>query len=420
MSDLGAGGMRRTTALAIALGAVLATTGVAVAGERDGGPAHTQVPPAAVVPLTPAGTGLDLERIGTVEQVDQVLGYLGARRSTTFHYPGASYLKVHFSRLMLAEGDYVTVSDPARREVHRVATATEDGWAMSVTGDRAVVELHTGGGDALGIRQRLAQLGVAVDRVARGYSAGELAANARADDQRRRGAARRLGDANGHEESVCGARDDKRDAVCYRSSRPVVYRNSKAVARLLINGVELCSAWRVGPNNRMFTNHHCFTDTRDARDTEVWFNFECTVCGGWSDDVRPITKVWGDEVFATDETLDYTLFSVDDFAAVEGFGHLDLDLRELQRGEALYIPQHPAGSPTKLTVDTNCDVVDPYYDGYDVGTDVSYYCDTAGGSSGSPVLSSTTDKVIALHHFGGCPNSGVRIDLIYDEVGDLL
>jgi hypothetical protein len=45
-------------------------------------------------------------------------------------------------------------------------------------------------------------------------------------------------------------------------------------------------------------------------------------------------------------------------------------------------------------------------------TDVSYYCDTAGGSSGSPVLSRKTGKVVALHHFGGCPNSGVRADLL--------
>jgi len=28
--------------------------------------------------------------------------------------------------------------------------------------------------------------------------------------------------------------------------------------------------------------------------------------------------------------------------------------------------------------------------------------------------------VIALHHFGGCPNSGVRIDLIYRQIAALL
>ena len=65
-------------------------------------------------------------------------------------------------------------------------------------------------------------------------------------------------------------------------------------------------------------------------------------------------------------------------------------------------------------------MADPLYDGYAKDSDVSYYCDTEGGSSGSPVLSRKTDKVIALHHFGGCPNSGVRIDLIYNKIKSLL
>jgi lysyl endopeptidase len=55
--------------------------------------------------------------------------------------------------------------------------------------------------------------------------------------------------------------------------------------------------------------------------------------------------------------------------------------------------------------------------GYDRGIDLSYYCDTDGGSSGSPVPSRASDRVIGLHHFGGCPNSGVRIDQIYEQVG---
>jgi hypothetical protein len=36
------------------------------------------------------------------------------------------------------------------------------------------------------------------------------------------------------------------------------------------------------------------------------------------------------------------------------------------------------------------------------------------------VISRKSDKVIAIHHFGGCPNSGVRIDLIYNKIKKLL
>jgi lysyl endopeptidase len=177
-------------------------------------------------------------------------------------------------------------------------------------------------------------------------------------------------------------------------------------------------------NNRMFTDHHCLSQTQDVRRTEVWFNYECARCGSF-ETLRP-TKVWGDRLLATDSTLDYTLFSVQNFDELGQFGFLTLDVRQPGRGEELYIPQHPRGDPTAIAMEDpgersgNCAVANPNYDGYDYGTDVSYYCDTEGGSSGSPVISRKTNEVIALHHFGGCPNSGVRIDLIYREIANLL
>lgn len=301
------------------------------------------------------------QRVGVLERVNVLL--TGSR---TFQYPGATYVKVHLT------GD-ATVSDARGGQVQRPG----NGWALSVEGDTAVVR----------------GFGVRVDRVAHGTKP-----------------LRRT-------ESVCGG-DEKVDAVCFRSSDPEAYYRSKAVARLLINGVELCTAWRVGPQNRLLTNNHCFTDTRTARDTEVWFNYMCAACGGF--DVYRSTKVWADQVLATSEVLDYTLFTVSDFAAISRFGYLELDLRRPARGEELYIPQHPSGDPTSIAMGGSCGVDNPSYDGYDVATDISYYCDTEGGSSGSPVLLKSSDKVVALHHFGGCPNSGVRVDLVYQEIAKLI
>jgi V8-like Glu-specific endopeptidase len=195
----------------------------------------------------------------------------------------------------------------------------------------------------------------------------------------------------------------------------VAYTKSKAIARLLINGTELCTGWRVGKQNRMLTNNHCFTTTGEAYDTEVWFNYQCAQCGGY--DVFQPTKVWGDKVLSTDHVYDYTLFSVGNFAAITKFGYLMLDGTRPVKGQELYVPQHPAGEPTRIAGSLgekagNCSVADPAYNGYANNSDVSYYCDTEGGSSGSPVLSRKTNRVVALHHFGGCPNSGVRGDLL--------
>jgi lysyl endopeptidase len=297
--------------------------------------------------------------------------------------------------VLLLPGDYLTVSSPDGTESH---TVSKPGWAMSVTGDTVNVKLHAANGVASSL---VAGLGATIDRTARGLTAAER-------DAERKSSRR--------EESVCGNSDESRDAVCYRTSDPVPYRRTKAIARMLIKGTELCTGFRIGKGNRMLTNHHCVATSDEAADTEVWFNYQCAECDGYAV-FRP-TKVWLSQVIASDKTLDYTVFSVTGFEAVEKFGYLELDVRRPAVGERLYVPQHPGGEPTRIAM-TNCAVEDNAYEGYGADTDLSYYCDTAGGSSGSPVLSRDTHKVVALHHFGGCPNSGVRIDRIYQQIQGL-
>ncbi|MGX6603680.1 trypsin-like peptidase domain-containing protein [Micromonosporaceae bacterium Da 78-11] len=361
------------------------------------------------------------QTVGELLPVSKLLGYLGsAPKAETFHYPGASYVKLHFSRMAMLPGDYLTVSNPGRTESYRydapgaLDTGASSRWAMSVTGDTAVLEMHRAAGSLLGADSLLGRMGVNVDRVARGFS--------RAEQQEQPEDQLSAPGRTGKEESVCGA-DTSTDAVCYRSADPIAYTRSKAIARLLINGTELCTGWRVGPKNRMLTNNHCFTTTAAAYNTEVWFNYQCATCGGYN--VFQPTKVWGEKVFATDHIYDYTLFSVANFTTVQKFGFLALDTVRPVKGQELYVPQHPAGEPTKIAGTLgekagNCSVADPAYEGYAKQSDVAYYCDTEGGSSGSPVLSRRTNKVVALHHFGGCPNSGVRADLLAVKLRSLL
>ena len=399
--------MRRTFGLAVALCALVgaaAVTGVTYA--------ETQSAPQSA----PVDEAVKLPRIGAIESVTGLLERRGklvpTEKTLTYTYPGASYVKLHFSRAALRPGDRVVVADPTGTESYSYTAEdlAADPWAMSISGDTATVRLEQGEYDPLGLKTRLAGLGIGVDQVARGFqeSIGDGAPEGPTQKKNR-------------EESICRGSDEKADAVCYRSSHPTQYARSKSVARLLINGVELCTAWRVGQLNRMLTNNHCTSSQSDVRRTEVWFNYECAQCNGSA--TRRVTKVMGGDLIANDGTLDYALFSVRDFGSVTQFGYLELDLRQPRSGEELYIPQHPRGQPTSIAMDDpgersgTCAIDDPKYTGYDSATDVSYFCDTDGGSSGSPVISATTHKVVALHHFGGCPNSGVRMDLINREIG---
>ncbi|ADD39745.1 trypsin-like serine peptidase [Stackebrandtia nassauensis] len=341
--------------------------------------------------------------IAEIESADVDMSYLAGRRKV-LSYPGARFVKLHFSRLELAPNDYITISDPYGGQETRYTGQPGALWTTSVTGDSAVVRLHSEEGP---LSDAMTKFGAEIDKVSKGLSPDEVRKRERAERR---------------PESVCGD-DDQRDAVCYESTEPEVYANAAPVARLLIDGSTMCTAWRVGSKNRLLTNNHCFETSEQARDTEVWFNYACSGCGGQA--LKKAVKVRGESVIETNAEYDYTLFTVDDFDAIRRFGQLELADRAPREGEKLYIPQHPGGEPAKVALESDADsgacVVDkPSFDGYVDGSDVSYYCDTEFGSSGSPVLSRETHEVIGLHHFGGCPNSGVRSDKIHDRVkGDI-
>jgi hypothetical protein len=390
------------TAATMALGGAAVVVPSAIAEEE----AVTRVLDETAEILPVSDEVLGLVNVGEVAELSGSLLYSDDAEVLEVSDPDAGYVKVHFERLLLNSGDFVTVSSPDGSESYRYEESLIDQWATSITGDTAIVELHraTDGVDSTA-------LGALIDKAAYGFAPDVVddLAEERADQAR-------------PEESLCEG-DEKRPSACYRGSNPEVVEHAEPVARLLIDGTVLCTAFRVGESNRLLTNHHCFTESWEAQATEVWFGYDCTACG--VDIANAPVKVHGSEVLATSKSLDYTLFSVDGFERVKRFGHLELAEEPAKRDDPIYIPQHPAGRPSEIAMESsvdggNCVVKNATYDGYVVGSDISYYCDTEFGSSGSPVLSRDTHEVVALHHFGGCPNSGVKIQLIADEIGHLL
>lgn len=329
---------------------------------------------------------------------------------------GASFIKVHFQQLKLPVGAYVQVSSTDGSEQYRydgrgTAHATfnpatgEDGRqqfaAMSISGDAALVTLVLPAGVVW-----LDQHQLLIDK----FFAGRHLADALAPEQ------------NPGTQSTCGI-NERRDAVCYASSHASAFDRSRPVARLLIGGSGLCTGWRVGKNNHLLTNNHCVGTAGELSSTEVWFNYQNTQCGKSSG--ATVVKVTGNQLFRTDYNLDYTLFSVNDFARISSFGHLGLTVRQPQQGESIFIPQHGAGNPKELAMfsDQNnsgvCEIDIAVTAGRAAGTDTGYYCDTIGGSSGSPVIAAQTNNAIALHHFGGCTNQGVLISKIWPQIADV-
>jgi len=328
----------------------------------------------------------------------------GADTSEIITRAGANFLKLHVSTLDLRSGDVLSIAAEggAEARTYDLGDLRPDGlWALSVDGDRVVASIEGADGGAPDSAST-----VTFDKVTRGFSDAEL--------QERRAL---------KPKSVCGAGTDFKDTVCYESEAPAQFAKTPSVGRLILAGGGYCTAWRIGAENQVMTNNHCIGAESDVSGAEVQFGYECATCGGADEGAG--TKVAGDKFIKTNTGLDATLFSVQDFGSISEFGYLELDNRLPDVGEEMYIIGHPDAMPKQLSLadDTsdngNCIVNQVKTGGVGEipGSDIGYQCDTMGGSSGSPVLSKDTNKVIALHHLGGCPNQGARADLIAAEFG---
>ena len=314
------------------------------------------------------------------------------------HHPGATYIKVHFSRFELAPGDWLEIATPDGSESYFFSGdgykgKGRDFWVNSVLGDRVRLRLHsiTGG-----------RYGFDTDYYAHGLVP-------------------LFNEGSAQTRSVCGS-IDWQNAECYATSFPTEFDRAKRAVVVLLNGVENCSGVKVGCPNQFLTNEHCVTNQTEVDLTEVRFEYQTVICNSVTTTFS--ASYLGDQFIADDFTLDYSLFTAEGESA--SYLAAEIDPRLPPVGERMYITGHPSGLPKKISLEDSgsptglCQVDVSPIDGNGTDTDVGYFCDTASGSSGSPVWSGDTHKLIALHHFGGCPNSGVRMDLIHPQIESLL
>ena len=356
------------------------------------------------------------EWVRQAEPIDVLAEALTSSEPIRIHYPGSDFIRVHFSRFSLPAGVVVEVSDSSGSETYRYEAGGmgpmtfdrrrgDDGrnrfFAMSVTGDDAFVRVD-GSLDRIDLQRH----GVVID----GWQYGSRRSDASPAKKE---------EPDWQVESTCGA-SQRYDARCYQQSHPDEYGRSMAVAKLITSSGEECTAWRVGADNRMFTAEHCISSQDDVDGSEIWFDYRAESCGG-STASAPV-KVAGAELLALDGTLDYALFTVDEFSRISDFGYLGLDIRDGVEGQGIFIPQHGLGRPMQIALQSDmnvsgwCEIDEADLDGYGSDTDIGYFCDTTTSSSGSPVLARDSGSVIALHHLGGCFNSGSKMSLIWAQV----
>ena len=346
------------------------------------------------------------------EIVGDEISAIAEAQPTSISRPGACYIAVHFARLQLGTEDRLTVrapQDSGRSWTYSTADAPQDAkgfWAAAIPGDRVLIALTNSSGTAT----------YTVDRYAAGMQPERII-------NRNLPAAGML--------QICGV-DDSQEARCYADSG-AAYQNSRAVARLLINGQFACTGWLVGPEGHLLTNEHCIQDAGDAQNVNVEFMAEgasCDAdCNSWF--ACPGTLVATSARFITASRVhDYALVKLSP-AVAQTYGYLRLRRSGPRAGESIYVPQHPRGAGKRLVVKSTepedqqtappgvahiNTTSAPACDG-GANREVGYAADTDPGASGSPVIAATDDAVVALHHCGGCPNRGIPIDQIIKDLG---
>jgi V8-like Glu-specific endopeptidase len=344
------------------------------------------VPSPAVV-----GHGQELSVIPDLSSSSLVDGERIWSRAVTIE--GATFLKPHFVGLDLRDGDQLVVRSKTGHVVEILEGRGPKGqgtfWGLSAFGDELHIELRFAADYALPPFE--------IDEVI----VGDI-------------------DPMDSPESICWPPDFE-DVICYDND-PGKWANVMASVGVMSVGSNpttglWCSGSNVSPDNAILTNDHCVGT--NCLGAEFVFKYYNQVCGGGYNPTGDWQSFRGDQVLANSplgsctasaSTLDFTLCSVQGDPA-STFGWVTPDPNPVTNGEGLYIVQHPAGRPHEITHGSGVDV-------FTVGVNLYYdeTLDTEGGSSGSPVFRESDDKLVGLHHCGGCPNSGMMMSDIYPHI----
>ncbi|RZS93322.1 trypsin-like peptidase domain-containing protein [Aquimarina brevivitae] len=324
-----------------------------------------------------------------------------------FASKNSSYIKLYFKNFDLAPGDYLEITGLKSYETLIYAeqgkiidlqmTMISDFWTKVLFDDAIALRLYSSG-------KAGSHKGFEIAKVAYGYSEEKIERLMQNDQVAQK--------------AICSG-DDKERIACYKGTE--VYEKSKAVCRLLVNGVAACTGWLLGSEGHLMTNNHCISSSTGSNNTDFIFNYEYENCSGSSSTRRDVVATTS-TLIKTDASLDYTLLKLP-VNPTSTYGYLSLSSTVPSVGDRIYIPQHPRGLRKEVSVVTESGFSEVSCVGNCATPNVpektiNYYADTQGGSSGSPVIDYNTNLVIAIHNTGECPNGSFgRCDDLITAIG---
>ncbi|MFC3616458.1 trypsin-like serine peptidase [Lutimaribacter marinistellae] len=173
-----------------------------------------------------------------------------------------------------------------------------------------------------------------------------------------------------------------------------------------------CSGFLID-SNRLLTNEHCVSTPSVCATTTVVFGYEYDLNGRLG--IGPQRRCVSVDEAKVNFELDASVIELDSPPG-EAFGTIDISAPGEDLSAPLMVIQHPGSQPKQISI-LDCTVNDPLVDGRGPGTDFTHTCDTAGGSSGAPILDAQ-GRLVGLHHFGfedgevWTANRGVHAELI--------
>eukprot|EP00980_Cylindrotheca_fusiformis_P029086 scaffold22714_cov155-Cylindrotheca_fusiformis.AAC.3 len=229
---------------------------------------------------------------------------------------------------------------------------------------------------------------------------------------------------NDRQLGVC-RNDDRENVQCYEASHPEAFAAANSIVRIQYDS-DVCTGWMISPRLLM-TAGHCVGTEEQAINTQYRFNYASTSCD--ADVFGEVETIDSIEMVEFNKEADYTIVKMDGYPGYK-YGYLEIDNILPSLGDPIYIPQHPSGRDKELAIfdssifarnagglchiwttgEADSDKTCGYGGNF---TDFTYICDTEGGSSGAPVISANTNKVIGLHHCGGGCGDNFAIPFVY-------